>query len=100
MGLSVLPSEILSVHRHIEMGSLWTQLPLQFMGYAPIIFINFFDLVFSGSITIRYLVGATPPRVFHRFETMHTCSTWSVDMHVVLGLSSDYFLSTFTTFLT
>ena len=22
---------------------------------------------------------------------MHTCSTWSVDMHVVLGLSSPFF---------
>ena len=29
MGLSVLPSEILSIRRHNEMGSLWTQLLLQ-----------------------------------------------------------------------
>ena len=31
---------------------------------------------------------------------MHTCSTWSEDVHGVLGLSSHYFLSTFSTFLT
>ena len=24
---------------------------------------------------------------------MHTCSTWSEDVHVILGLSSHYFLS-------
>ena len=37
-------------------------------------------------------MGATPPRVFHHhIETKHTCSTWSVDVHVVWGLSSHYF---------
>ena len=34
------------------------------------------------------------------FETMYSCSTWSVDVHVVYGLSSDYFLPTFSTFST
>ena len=29
------------------------------------------------------------------FETMHTYSTWSIDVHVVLGLSFLYFLSVF-----
>ena len=34
------------------------------------------------------------------FKTMHTCFTWSVNIDVVLGLSSRYFLSTFVTFST
>ena len=69
-------------------------------------FSTFFDLVsfFSGSITIRKdTLWAQLLLEFStgHFETMHTCSTWSVDVHVVLGLSSHYFiLSAFTTFLT
>ena len=53
-------------------------------------FLYVFDLVFSGSITSQFSPG--------HFETMHVVVLWSVDMHVVLGLSSDYFLSSFTTF--
>ena len=81
---------------------------MTFLSYPPIIFfINFFyffDLVlFSGSITIRidtlweqHLLELS----IGHFETMHACSTWSVDVHVVLGLSSNYILSTFITFST
>ena len=63
-------------------------------------FIKFFYLVFfSGQITIRIedtlwaqlLLEFSPDH----FETMHTCSSWSVHVQVVLGLSSLYFLSTF-----
>ena len=48
-------------------------------------FSHFFNLFFPGHITLRYLVDAIPLRVFYRsFCTMHTCSAWSVDVHVVL----------------
>ena len=44
-------------------------------------------------------MGANPPRVFtDHFETMGTCSTSSVNVHLVLGLSSLYFLSFFLLF--
>ena len=40
----------------------------------------------------RYLVGATPLEFStNHFETTHSCSTLSEDVHVVLGLSSCFF---------
>ena len=122
----VHPSVCPSIRRHNEMGSLWTQLLLQFLtvlfetlqaflswskdvhlvlGLSCYFFINlfhFFDLVFfSGPITVRidtlreqFLLEFST----HHFETLHTCSTWTVGVHVVLGLSSHYFLSTFSAF--
>ena len=102
------------------MGSLWMQLLLQFLTdlfgtlqvflswsedvhlvlglsshYYLSTFSNFYDLFFfSGPMTIRIdtlweqllLEFSTD-----HFETMHTCSTWSVDVHVALGLSSHFF---------
>ena len=73
----------------------------------PLFFINFFHffnlVFFSGQITItidtlweQLLLEFSTDH----FETIHNCSTWSVDVHVVLGLSSRYFLSTFSTFST
>ena len=77
-----------------------------FWGYSTIFYINFFyvfDLVFQGSIIIRidtlwtqFLLQFSTDNL----ETMHTCSTWSVDVHMVLGLSSHYllfFCSSFST---
>ena len=62
-------------------------------------FINFFGLVFfSGQIIIRIdTLCAQLLLEFstNHFETIHTCSTWSVDVHVVLGLSSRYFYQLF-----
>ena len=75
------------------------------MVILPLFFINFFyffDVVFfSGQITIRIdTLWAQLLLEFStdHFETMHTCSTWSVDVHVVLGISFHFFLSTFFTF--
>ena len=66
-------------------------------------FVYFFDLVFLGSIAIRIdtLWAQLLLEFFtDHFETMHTCFTWSVDVQVILGLSSGYFLLTFFTFST
>ena len=74
-------------------------------------FINFFHLVFFFSGPITFFSGLITFRIdtlwtqllefsIDRFETMHTCSTWTVGVHVVLGLSSHYFLSTFSAFST
>ena len=122
----VRPSEIPSVRRHNEMGSLWTQFLLQFLtdlfetlqvflswsedvhqvlGLSSLhFFFNFFhflDLVFfrSDYYRNRYLVGATLEFSTDHFETMDACSTWSVDVHLVLGLSSHYFYHLFLLFL-
>ena len=49
---------------------------------------------FSGQITIRIdTLWAQLLLEFSsdHFKTMHTCSTRSVDVHVVLGISSSYF---------
>ena len=101
------------------MGSLSTQLLLQFLTdrfetlqvflsrsedvhlvlglssrYFVSTFSNSYDLFFfSGPITIRIdTLWALLLLEFstHNFETMHT-STWSVDVHVALGLSSRFF---------
>ena len=64
MGTSVLAY----ICRHNEMGSLWTQILLQFLT----------DL----------------------FETLQMFSLRSEDMHLVLGLSAQYFLLTFPTLST
>ena len=142
MGSSVCPSICLPVHQHVrpshlsfrrhnEMGSLWTQLLLQFLtnlfetlliflwwsedvhlvlGLSSHIFFFFlstssnFRLIFffSGQITIR--IDAFWTQLLLRFstdhfETTHTCSTWFVDVHVVLGLSYHYFFNNFFYFL-
>ena len=65
-------------------------------------FFNFFDLVFPGLITIRIdTLWAQLLLEFStdHFENMHTSSTLSVDVHVVLGSSSHYVLSTFFSLL-
>ena len=62
--------------------------------YVLLTFSSFATLFFPGSITIRIdTLWAQFPLEFStdHFETMHTCSTWSVNVHVVLGLSSRYF---------
>ena len=72
-----------------------------FGSYRPIIFINFFPFsrqFFQGSISIRIdILWAQLLLDFStdQLETMHTCSTWSEDVHVVLGLSCLYLFSTF-----
>ena len=61
----------------------------------------FFFFFFSGQITIRIETFCAQLRLefsTDHFETMHTCSTWPLDVHVVLDLSSSYFLSTFSSF--
>ena len=57
-------------------------------------------LLFSGQITIRITLWAQLLLEFstEHFETMHTCSTWSVDVHAVLGLSSLFFVNFFLLF--
>ena len=117
-----------SVRRHNKMGSLWTQLLLQFLtdlfetlrvflswsedvhlilGLSSHYFcqlLPLFHLIFfSGQITFRIdTLWARHLLEFStdHFATMYTCSTWSVDAQVVLGLSTHYFLSTFSVFST
>ena len=77
---------------------------LWFLGYPLIISLNFlhnFDWVFPGPISIR--IDILRAQLLLHFstehlETMHTCSTWSEDVHV-FGLSSHYLYSTFRTFI-
>ena len=64
-------------------------------------FSTLFYLDFPGPITIR--IDTLWAKLLHEFstdhfETVHTGSTWFVDVHVVLGLSFFYLLSTFFTF--
>ena len=114
-----------SIRRHNEMGSLWTQLLFNFFypiflklcrcfchglkmyiwfwGYPPEIFINFFHffnlVFFTGQIRIDTLWAQLLLEFStDHFETMHTCSTWSVDAHVLLGLFSFYFYQLFPLF--
>ena len=61
-------------------------------------FFYFFNMFFPDSITIRIdtlwvqlLVGFS----IDHFESMRTCSTFSEDVHVVLGLSSNLFFINF-----
>ena len=72
---------------------------LQFVIVAfPGLLLTSFLYFFPGSITIRIdTLWAQLLLEFSidHFETMHTCSTWSVDVHVVLGLSSRYFYQFF-----
>ena len=86
----------------------WVIIPSFFYQLFP------FFRCFSGSISIRIdnlWVQIILEFSTNHFETMHTCSTWSIDVHVVLGLwsidvhvvlglSSHYVLSTFSTFST
>ena len=118
MGLSIHPSEIPSVLRHHDIGSLWTQLLLQLTnlfetlqvfllwsedvhrvwGLFSFYFVSIFPLtrfqLFSGQITFRIDSLRTQLLEFStdHFETMHNCSIWSVDVHMVWGLSSHFFL--------
>ena len=58
-------------------------------------FFSFFRLsCFPGPISIRLNI------LCDHLETMHTCSTWSLDVHVVLGLSYLYHFQLFCTFST
>ena len=64
------------------------------------VFFYFFNLDFSRSISIRIDILWAQLLDFstNHLETMHTCSTWSEDLHVVLGLSCPYLFSTFLLF--
>ena len=76
-------------------GTLHLILWLSFCCFFLSTFFFFYDLLFfQVRLLLDYLVGVTTDQ----FDTMHTCSTWSVDVHVVFGLSCRYFLSTFSTF--
>ena len=76
-----------------------------FRVFLPLFFINFFyffDLVFSRFDSIRTdTLWAQLLLEFStdHFETMWTCSASSVNVHVVLGLLSFYFLSIFSDLL-
>ena len=75
-----------SVNMHVVYGL--------FSHYFLSPFSAFLTYFFPGPISIRIDVGATPPRLFFftdHLETMRTCSTWSEDVHVVLGLSCHSF---------
>ena len=126
----VRPSVLPSVCRHNEMGSLWTQLLLQFLTHlfetlqmflswseaahlvlglsSRYFFYQLFPLFrhfFSGQIINRIdtlLAQLLLEFSTDHFETMPTCSTWSEDVHAGLGLYSLnlLFLSTFSTFST
>ena len=122
---SVHPSEIPFVRRHNEKGSLWTQLLLQFLTdlfESLQVFLSWSEdvhLVWGLGLSSRYFFLSTFPTYFglvffqvrllcvwaqllefstDHFETMHTCSTWSVDVHEVLELSSHYFYQLFLLF--
>ena len=67
---------------------------LWFWGYPPVIFYHFFHffglVFFPGPISIRIdILWAHLLLDFStdHLETMHSCSTWSEDVDVVLGLS-------------
>ena len=105
MGLSVRPSEIPSVRSQNEMSSLWTQLLLQFytdlkmhvvLGLSSQYFWSLFSTsFFPGPITIRLdTLWAQLLLEFstNHFETNLTCTSWSEDVHVVLGSSSHFSL--------
>ena len=68
--------------------------------YLLSIFSTFSTYFFPGSISIRIDILWAQLLEFStgHFETVHTCSAWSEDVHVVLELSSYYFLSTFPLF--
>ena len=73
-----------------------------FVVILPLFYFQFFFLlfrpIFSGLISTRIdTLCAQLLLEFStdHFETMHTSSTWSVDLHVVLGLSSHYFVFNF-----
>ena len=62
-----------------------------FCGYPPITFYQLFPVFFPGPITIRIDILWAQLLIdfsIDHLETMHTCSTWSEDVHVVLGLLS------------
>ena len=70
-----------------------------FWAYSPVIFLinifsTFLTLFFPGQFIIRKdTLWAQLLLEFStdHFETMYNCFTWSIDVHVVLGLSSLYF---------
>ena len=64
-----------------------------FWVYPPVICYQrflLFRLIFCFQVQITIRIDTL---WVQHFETMHTCFAWSVDVHVVLGLSSYYFLS-------
>ena len=79
-----------------------------FWDYPATSFINFFLLFqvsfFPSPISIRIDIlwaQLLPDFSADHLETMHTCSTWSEDLPVVLGLSCHYlYFSTFYIFST
>ena len=110
-----------------QSSSLWTQLLIflyrSFWNFAGVLvmvwrfasafgvilpwsfvnFFHFFDLgiFFSGQIIIRIdtlWAQLLLDFLLDHFETMYTCSTWSVDAHVVLGLFSINFFYLFVYF--
>ena len=69
-----------------------------FWDYPPVIFYQLFPLFQHRQISIRIdtlWVQLILEFSTDHFETIHTCSTWSEDVHVVLGLSSRYFYQLF-----
>ena len=72
--------------------------------YFFINFFHFFNLFFFFFFQVRLLLEYVDTLWAQlllefsadHFETIHTYSTWSVDVHMVMGLSSRYFLSTFS----
>ena len=61
-------------------------------------FFHFFDFLFPGQITIRidtWWAQLLLELSMDYFETVHTCPTRSVDVHVVVLLSSVFFITFF-----
>ena len=74
-------------------------LPLYFNHF----FFYFFDLVFSGSISIiidTLWVQLLLEVFTDHLETTRTCSTWSENVHVFFGLSCRYRFFNFLLFST
>ena len=75
-----------------------------FWGYPSFIlstFSAFLTYLFQGPVIIRIdILWAQLLLDFStdHLENMHTCSTWSEDVHVVLGLSSIIFFQLFAFF--
>ena len=78
----------------IRIDTLWMQL-LLFLHFR----LNFFPCPICIRIDIWWVQLPLDFSTDH-LETMHTCSTWSEDEHVVLGFSCHYLFSTFCTLST
>ena len=102
LNLQVFLSCSEDVHLVLELSSRYFFINFFFHIFDLVFFVFFVFFLFSGHITIRIdtLLAQLLGFYIDNFETMHIWSTWSVDVHVVLGLSSCSFLSTFSTFST